>query len=454
MSAKLGRLSVAAYAAPTIPESIASIAIVVVIPGYYTSVLGVPAALVGIALLASRCLDAVLDPLIGYISDRTRSRLWGRKPMVLAGALLFSLGAYALLAPPARVDAVYLGLWSFIFYFGWTVYSVPYDAWGVELSAAAEARSRIFTWRAGFFYIGMAAFFIAPLLPGRASTMMDAQSMTQSAVAIAVLAPALTLAALWLTPSGAPHAGPRDNLAGVAGSLLRNKPLRLYLINALISGLGNGMNVSLAYLFMAEYLDLGSAFSIILLANILANLVALPLWRAVILRLGKTRTWALALFLNALLLPAYLLAPPDDSGFWIVLIVASLSGATYSACNVLLPSILGDIVDYEQWRTKHARAGSFFAVYALVRKLNNALGASAAFLIVAAFGYQTGRIEPGMQSLGLMVAFVALPVVLQLISAIMALTFPINERRHDIVRKRLQRQQPLEEREPAHAAPG
>ena len=269
--------------------------------------------------------------------------------------------------------------------------------------------------------------------------------------AIAVLAPALTLLALWLTPSGVPHAGPRDDFSGVAGSLLRNKPLQLYLINALISGLGNGMNVSLAYLFMAEYLDLGAAFSVILLANILANLVALPMWRAVILRLGKTRTWALALFLNALLLPGYLLAPPDDSGFWIVLVVASLSGATYSACNVLLPSILGDVVDYEQWRTKHARAGSFFAVYALVRKLNNALGASAAFLIVAAFGYQTGRIAPGLQSFGLVFAFIVLPVALQLISAAMALAFPINERRHEIVRKRLQRQQPRDEMEPVHA---
>jgi Na+/melibiose symporter-like transporter len=286
----------------------------------------------------------------------------------------------------------------------------------------------------------MAGFFVVPLLPWRSSHAIDAGVLTLNAEIVAVGVPALTLMACLWVPAGTmrPRAAPHESFLATARSVARNRPLVLYLINALISGLGNGMNVSLAYVYISDQLRLADSFSLILMANVLANLVALPPWRWVIHRFGKRYAWALGLLLNAATMPAFLFIPAGPRGFWPVLLLAALSGATYSVCNVTLPAILADVVDYETWRSRQVRTGSVFAAYALVRKFNSAVGSGAAFLLLAAFGYKPGTAAPG-STWGLMITFALIPTALQLVSAAMAANFPIDDRRHGVLRRWLAR---------------
>ncbi|MFY0100248.1 MFS transporter, partial [Acinetobacter baumannii] len=74
----------------------------------------------GTALLISRGLDTLSDPLIGLLSDRTRSRFGRRKPWILAGALVSALGFARIAFPPQGVDAGYLTVWLVVLYLGWT----------------------------------------------------------------------------------------------------------------------------------------------------------------------------------------------------------------------------------------------------------------------------------------------------------------------------------------------
>jgi Na+/melibiose symporter-like transporter len=137
-------------------------------------------------------------------------------------------------------------------------------------------------------------------------------------------------------------------------------------------------------------------------------------------------------------MPMFCAVPPGSAGLWPVLAVSALSGASNSVCNVVLPAILADVIDYERWRSGHGRAGGYFAIFALVTKFNNAVGGGLGLLLIGAFGYMAGARLTESAMAGLLIAFAGVPSLLQLTAAVMAWRFPLNERRHDIVRRRLE----------------
>lgn len=437
----------AAYAAPTLPESAALIAAGVVVPGFYTAELAVPAAAVGLALLISRSLDAVIDPLVGVLSDATRSDRFGRKPLLLFGSLVMAAGAYGLFTPPARPDGLYLSVWLTVFYAGWTLYSVPYEAWGAEIGRSASARARVFGWRTGAFLAGMAAFFIVPMAGGPKA--ISRADMSLNGLLIAAILPITALLAALLSPPGAPapRTAQRETLRSLVGALRANRPFQLYLVMALISGLGSGMNLGLVYIIVAQFLKQPAAFSLVLVVNLLAGLVSLPLWRLALARMSKSRVWALGLWTNAATLPMFLFIPPGPGALWPVVIIAGLSGATYAVCNITQPAVLGDVVDYDTWRTGSVRTGAYFAFQSLVRKFNTAVGGGVGFLIIAAFGYAAEKPLAGWPLFGVALAFAGLPTLLQVIGGIYAWVFPVDDARHALLARRLAQREARAQRE-------
>ena len=136
------------------PIQMAAIPVAAFIPNYYGQDLGLSIAAVGTIWLLTRLFDAVSDPLVGWLSDRTKTR-WGRRKiwMVLAVPFLM-LAIYKLFMPQAPVTESYLLIWLVALWTGWTMLFIPYYAWAAELSEDYNERTRITGWRA---WIGMAA---------------------------------------------------------------------------------------------------------------------------------------------------------------------------------------------------------------------------------------------------------------------------------------------------------
>ncbi len=127
----------AAFAAPALPLAAAGLPLSVYLPPFYVTELGLGLPLVGAIFMLSRVWDALSDPLIGVLCDRTRTRFGRRKPWIAAGAPLFALAALAVFAPGlfgVRPGPLWLGAWLFLFYLGWTMLQIPLSAWGGELS--------------------------------------------------------------------------------------------------------------------------------------------------------------------------------------------------------------------------------------------------------------------------------------------------------------------------------
>ena len=153
----------AVFAALAIPLAGAGLPLAVYLPPYYAQDLGLGLGLVGLVFMLSRVWDAVTDPLVGVLSDRTRSRFGRRKPWIAAGSPLFAIATAAIFAPHlfgVKPDALWLSVWLVVFYIGWTMIQIPVSAWAGQLAAQYHERSRVQT----YFQVATAAGLLLVLI--------------------------------------------------------------------------------------------------------------------------------------------------------------------------------------------------------------------------------------------------------------------------------------------------
>ena len=146
-----------AYTGPAFAAALPTIPVYIYLPTLYGVHLDLGLTITGIVLLISRLIDTLTDPLIGLLSDKFAFRNNYRKPWIAAGALIAGIGIHQLLSPDLDAGVGYLLVWSITLYVGWTMFAVPYLAWGAELSSDYHERTRITSYREGTSILGILA---------------------------------------------------------------------------------------------------------------------------------------------------------------------------------------------------------------------------------------------------------------------------------------------------------
>ena len=131
------------YSLTDLPVALSIFPVIVFIPRFYASDVGVPLTLVGTIMIAVRIFDVITDPLMGYLSDHTRSRFGRRRPWILAATPIMMVSIYQLFLPPAGAGGTHMLVWSLALSVATTMMLIPYYAWGAELSTNYNERSRI-----------------------------------------------------------------------------------------------------------------------------------------------------------------------------------------------------------------------------------------------------------------------------------------------------------------------
>lgn len=423
-----GRL--AALSSLAWPMASAGLPLAVLLPAIYAQQYGLPLATLGLLFLLCRVWDAVTDPLIGALSDRTRTRFGRRKPWIAAGSLVFGVTAFLLFFPQGQVTAWSLGAVLFFFYLGWSAIQIPFAAWTGELSSDYHERTRVQT----FLHVSTAAALFATLL---IPTLLDqihpgADVLKLSAMGVFVLATLAVSVPLALRSFPEPEAPPVSRHALGTRETLRAVLADGLLLRVLASdfavSLGQGIRASLIVFYVSFVMGRPEWGAGLYLLQFLFGILAGPIWLRIGQVLGKHRTAGIGEVAQVAINLALLLVTPEGFGLLLALTIAQ--GLTQGSGNLMLRAIVADIADRQRLKTGRNVTGLYFSVFSLASKAATAAAIGIAFPLIAWLGFDP-KVANGPEALaGLAAVFALGPAIAHAFSALLIFRFPLGEEAH------------------------
>jgi len=411
-----------------------------VLTGLYAKYFGISLAALGGALLVGRIFDAVTDPLIGWLSDRTDTRIGSRKPFMIVGYSIALVAFYFLFNPPEAPSIYYFGTCYMSLIFGWTVADIPHQAWQADLSHDYDDRIRITSFRAFAERAGAWGFWFLPLLPIFATNEMTPEVVQFLGWLLVIFVPIFVATAVIWVPEGKQLATKKSEpIWGFIKELPSNKPMMLFISTMLVSGIADGFFSAGIFLFFDAYLQQGDKLSYAMLINSGIVLVMMPIWFVIAKKIGKHYAWMLAMSGSGVVMIGVFFAEPGETGYMIGLAVTTLVMAIYAGGNIAQPAILTDIIDYDTLKYGANRSGQFFSVQLLVFKFNYAIAGSMALFTLSYFDFDaTAAVQTASGVLGIKLVMGGIPLVCMLLASSILFFFPLNKHRCHVITRRLE----------------
>ena len=399
------------YASGAILDGVATQAINIFLMFYATAVCGLPAALAGVALAAGLVVDAVVDPLIGSLSDGWRSRFGRRLPFM-------ALGAPGTISFLALIFSLPQG-WSVPAMFAWLMLSsvglrvsislflLPYQAVGAELSDGYDERSSIAAWRWGFamlgavltIALGFGVFLSGPHGLSQRSAYLPFALSLGGLVAIGALVSMRSLYRMQERqfPPGSTSGQLHVRLLREMGELFRNSSFRTLFIGAILLFTSSAIHSTLGIHTNTYFWGMKPAqIQIVTLSLFLGLLLGAPL-AAPLLRRFEKRT---VLIVGILGLSAAFWIPPTLKLVGLlpgaqppIAVLASaifVGGSLMAAAAIAFASMMADAADEHEHLFGARREGLYFAGWAFASKAAAGFGSLVAGIALQVIGFPSG----------------------------------------------------------------
>lgn len=433
----------AAFAGPSLPFAALGLPLVVHLPAFYAESVGLSLGVVGAIFMAVKLIDIPLDPILGGLMDRTRSR-WGRfRPWMVGCVPLLILATFLMFMPLGPAGGILDGITALapnwgreafltvalvLIYIGFSVAALAQTSWASTLSNDYDQRSRIYGWWQAGNVVGMLLVLALPvIITTNGGT--QAQSVEAMGWFIILLLPLTVGIAVWRVPEPTPqtecHAKLVDYIA-----FFKLTAVRRLMLTDLLFGLAPGITGALAlFYFKAAKGMEDSQANILIFLYFAAGLAGAPLWAWAATRLGKHRALALAGLFYAVAYIGVWLAP--DGSFPMLALSMIAVGIPFSATPVLLRAMMADVGDEERLKSGEDRTGMLYALLTATNKVGYALAVGMTYypLDLAGFDKTPGASNTPEAITALTVLFIALPMGLLLIGAWIIKGFPIDEAR-------------------------
>lgn len=377
------------------------------LPFFYSNIFGLSLKDAGIILLVTRIWDAVSDPMMGIIADRTQTR-WGKyRPYLLFVAPLFSIAGILLFTTPDWGYTAKL-VWAYATYIlMMTVYTginVPYGAMLGVMTDDSNEKTVYSSFRMFFAYGGsFLALFLWEPLCNAFGGYHSQQGWFWAMVIIAATCFVLFIGCFALT---------REKLKTVStvsiGSdfkaLLSNKPWWILIGAALCFNLFCTVRGATVAYYFADIIPAGAVLSFRLLTfdfrlifyaglflavGEVSNMIGVALCVPIAARFGKKTTFIAVNIALCVLSVLFFFIPVSQTGFWLMLIAQVLISMLTGVMSPLVWSMYADVSDYAEQKYKTASTGLIFSSSSMAQKFGGAIGGSAALWLLAACGYVT-----------------------------------------------------------------
>jgi len=351
---------------------------------YCTDVLLIAPGIMGLLYGLARIWDAVTDPLVGYLSDKTKNVLGRRRSWLIVSAPAVLVAWVMLWNPPTMLEGVRLTIWMgvslFCFSSAITLFAVPYNALGMELTTSYHDRTRLFAYSYVMSAIGMLFGFGAFYIIGSA----DQEKYFGLSVRKVVLLISIATALVWaltilMTTYGireqAHYSGRGSKkLSHAYRDVFRNKHARLILFIHTVQ-IVSISSLSLLTVYVLQYvvkLSIGNTLLMMIVFSVPA-LFMMPIWVKLFARFGKKNTWILSMIVGGFGYGLFMFV--EEGSFYIFILMGIFIGMGYACYHILSFSIYADIIDYDEYVSGERKEGAYLAVWLFLLKASMGIAA-------------------------------------------------------------------------------
>lgn len=414
-NAHLGTKNLLRYGILGLPLAFAGLPIYVHVPKFYAEQHQVDLAVLGSILLFIRLFDAILDPIIGMLSDRFY--VYIKRTMAFAAPMLV-MGYIALFNPPQWVSqhpVIWLVSCLTIVYVSFSTLMINYYTLGVGMADSTHDHTRIAAFREGSMLCGvLLASLIPPLL-------IQHYAIEKSYFIFSLILVPLMIAGVAVCLSAARIKQQTSNEPAVSFmQLLASREVRWVLFIGFCNAIPTAITSTLFMFFTADILHAEAYSGPMLAIYFLSAAAGMPLWTRLSIRYGKKYSLSIAM---AVAIVCFVWAWGLQAGDVVpFIIICILSGLTLGADSMLLPSMLADTLADKQGAT-----ATGFGLWNLTTKLTMAFAAGIALPILSFGGYKPGA-ENGAEALAqLSLCYALLPCLFKGIAALMLYLSPLDK---------------------------
>jgi GPH family glycoside/pentoside/hexuronide:cation symporter len=402
---------------------------------FMTDVVGLKPAYAAAAIFTGRTWDYINDPLIGFFTDRVRTRWGRRRPFLLFGFIPFGL-MFAMLwfRPPTQNQfllAAYYALAYFLFDSSYTFVTMPYNALTPELTQDYDERTSLMSYRMAFSIIGSLVAFVVPLLiigsmrPENTGRIFSMGLIFGAASALPLL---LTFFGTRERPEYESQSQPslRESLRAV----WKNRPFLFAAGIFLFTWTAADIIQAFLLFFLKYRMNLEAQSDLIMGAIFITALLVLPLWNWISQKTDKRRAYIIGMiFLSVIMIALIFISP--SLGLPIVLVMAVLAGIGVSAIHVLTWAIIPDAVEVDELATGHRHEGVFYSLVSLFKKIASSIAIPLTLLVLQWSGYvSNAAVQKPSAIFAIRLLIGPVPSVLLLGGIAFAAFYPLTRSRH------------------------
>ena len=442
------------------------------LPFFYSNIFGLSLAHAGTLILVTKLYDAVSDPVMGLIADRTNTR-WGKyRPYLLWIAVPFALAGILAFFTPQTDNYTFKHIYAYVTYIlmmtVYTAINVPYGAMLGVMSDDAREKSMFSSFRMFFAFIGsfVAMGSFEPLLRLRGAimgtlpqnwTIADSAPMdwTVALVIIGCVCTILFLLSFAMTREHVTEAQMQKQSAGEVTAepvqqssvwndlrcLVSNGPWWMLLGGGVSVLLFNCIRGGAAAYYFADVLGVNAVFTLaaFLTAGEIAQLVGVIVTVPVSEKIGKKATFLSVLTIISVLSIAVMFLPDTPAGMWTLMVLQILICIAIGINSPLLWTMFADVADYSELKNGNASTGLIFSSSSMAQKFGAAFGSAIVLWVLMAFGYDNakGAVQTP-EALSTIKALISwIPAIGSVAGILIMSMYPLTEKKMSEIREKL-----------------